>query len=87
MSAIRTTRMFLRRISPLINADRITRPVLIAHGKNDRRVPIGAVGPARATGCARAIRRSGISRRTDEGEQFRPTGRTARRTTARSRSS
>jgi dipeptidyl aminopeptidase/acylaminoacyl peptidase len=33
-------RLFLRRISPLINADRITRPVLIAHGKNDRRVPI-----------------------------------------------
>jgi dipeptidyl aminopeptidase/acylaminoacyl peptidase len=34
-------RMFLRRISPLINADRITRPVLIAHGKNDRIMPIG----------------------------------------------
>ncbi len=34
------TRMFLRRISPLSNADRITRPVLLAHGKNDRRVPI-----------------------------------------------
>jgi dipeptidyl aminopeptidase/acylaminoacyl peptidase len=33
-------RMFLRRISPLINADRITRPVLIAHGKNDRSVPL-----------------------------------------------
>jgi dipeptidyl aminopeptidase/acylaminoacyl peptidase len=33
-------RMFLRRISPLINADRITRPVLIAHGKNDRGVPL-----------------------------------------------
>jgi dipeptidyl aminopeptidase/acylaminoacyl peptidase len=33
-------RMFLRRISPLSNADRITRPVLLAHGKNDRRVPI-----------------------------------------------
>jgi dipeptidyl aminopeptidase/acylaminoacyl peptidase len=35
------TRAFLRRISPLINADRITRPVLIVHGKNDPRVPIG----------------------------------------------
>lgn len=34
------TRAFLRRISPLSNADRITRPVLIAHGRNDRRVPI-----------------------------------------------
>jgi dipeptidyl aminopeptidase/acylaminoacyl peptidase len=33
-------RLFLRRISPLINAERITRPVLIAHGKNDRGVPI-----------------------------------------------
>jgi dipeptidyl aminopeptidase/acylaminoacyl peptidase len=33
-------RMFLRRISPLSNADRITRPVLLVHGKNDRRVPI-----------------------------------------------
>jgi dipeptidyl aminopeptidase/acylaminoacyl peptidase len=34
------TRVFMRRISPLSNADRITRPVLIAHGKNDRRVPL-----------------------------------------------
>ena len=33
-------RMFMRRISPFINAERITRPLLIAHGKNDRRVPI-----------------------------------------------
>jgi dipeptidyl aminopeptidase/acylaminoacyl peptidase len=33
-------RLFLRRISPLINAERITRPVLIAHGKNDRNVPV-----------------------------------------------
>jgi dipeptidyl aminopeptidase/acylaminoacyl peptidase len=33
-------RMFMRRISPFINAERITRPVLIAHGKNDRGVPI-----------------------------------------------
>ena len=33
-------RLFLRRISPLINAERITRPVLIVHGKNDRGVPI-----------------------------------------------
>jgi dipeptidyl aminopeptidase/acylaminoacyl peptidase len=33
-------RLLLRRISPLINADRITRPVLIAHGKNDRSVPM-----------------------------------------------
>jgi dipeptidyl aminopeptidase/acylaminoacyl peptidase len=33
-------RMFLRRISPLTQAERITRPVLIAHGKNDRVVPV-----------------------------------------------
>jgi len=33
-------RMFLRRISPLSNAERITRPVLIAQGKQDRRVPV-----------------------------------------------
>jgi dipeptidyl aminopeptidase/acylaminoacyl peptidase len=33
-------RIFLRRISPFLNAERITRPVLIAHGKNDRGVPI-----------------------------------------------
>jgi len=33
-------RLFLRRISPLINAERITRPVLIAHGQNDRGVPL-----------------------------------------------
>jgi len=33
-------RLFLRRISPLSNAERITRPVLIAHGKNDRNVPV-----------------------------------------------
>ncbi|MDP9009594.1 MAG: alpha/beta fold hydrolase [Pseudomonadota bacterium] len=33
-------RSFLRRISPLTNADRITRPLLVVHGKNDPRVPI-----------------------------------------------
>ncbi|HTV98457.1 MAG TPA: prolyl oligopeptidase family serine peptidase [Steroidobacteraceae bacterium] len=34
-------RAFLRNISPLTSADRITRPVLLAHGKLDARVPIG----------------------------------------------
>lgn len=34
------TRAFLRRISPLTNADRIARPLLMAHGKNDPRVPV-----------------------------------------------
>ncbi len=32
-------RAFLRRISPLTNAERITRPLLVVHGKNDPRVP------------------------------------------------
>jgi len=32
-------RSFLRRISPLTNAERISRPLLIVHGKNDPRVP------------------------------------------------
>ena len=31
-------RASLRRLSPLTNADRITRPVLIVHGRNDARV-------------------------------------------------
>jgi dipeptidyl aminopeptidase/acylaminoacyl peptidase len=35
------TRSYLRRISPLFNADRINRPVLIVHGKNDPSIPIG----------------------------------------------
>jgi len=33
-------RAYLRRISPLTNADRITRPLLVVHGKNDPRVPL-----------------------------------------------
>jgi dipeptidyl aminopeptidase/acylaminoacyl peptidase len=33
-------RAYLRRISPLTNADRISKPLLIVHGKNDPRVPI-----------------------------------------------
>jgi dipeptidyl aminopeptidase/acylaminoacyl peptidase len=33
-------RSFLRRISPLTNAERITRPLLVVHGKNDPRVPL-----------------------------------------------
>jgi dipeptidyl aminopeptidase/acylaminoacyl peptidase len=32
-------RGFLRRISPMTNVERISRPVLIVHGKNDPRVP------------------------------------------------
>jgi dipeptidyl aminopeptidase/acylaminoacyl peptidase len=33
-------RSFLRGISPLTNAERITRPLLVVHGKNDPRVPV-----------------------------------------------
>jgi dipeptidyl aminopeptidase/acylaminoacyl peptidase len=33
-------RAYLRRISPLTNAERISRPLLIVHGKNDPRVPL-----------------------------------------------
>ena len=33
-------RAFLRRISPLTNAERISRPLLIVHGQNDPRVPV-----------------------------------------------
>jgi dipeptidyl aminopeptidase/acylaminoacyl peptidase len=33
-------RAYLRRISPLTNADRILRPLLVVHGKNDPRVPL-----------------------------------------------
>jgi dipeptidyl aminopeptidase/acylaminoacyl peptidase len=33
-------RAYLRRVSPLTNADRISHPVLVVHGKNDPRVPL-----------------------------------------------
>jgi dipeptidyl aminopeptidase/acylaminoacyl peptidase len=33
-------RSFLRRISPLTSAERITRPLLVVQGKNDPRVPV-----------------------------------------------
>jgi dipeptidyl aminopeptidase/acylaminoacyl peptidase len=33
-------RAFLRRVSPLTNADRISKPLLVVHGKNDPRVPL-----------------------------------------------
>ncbi len=34
------TRAFLRRISPLTDADRINRPLLVVHGERDRAVPL-----------------------------------------------
>jgi dipeptidyl aminopeptidase/acylaminoacyl peptidase len=33
-------RAYLRRISPLTNAERITKPLLVVHGRNDPRVPV-----------------------------------------------
>jgi dipeptidyl aminopeptidase/acylaminoacyl peptidase len=33
-------RAYLRRISPLTNADRISKPLLVVHGRNDPRVPL-----------------------------------------------
>ncbi len=33
-------RAYLRRISPLTNADRLTKPLLVVHGKNDPWVPV-----------------------------------------------
>jgi dipeptidyl aminopeptidase/acylaminoacyl peptidase len=33
-------RAFLRRISPMTNAERISRPLLVVHGRNDPRVPL-----------------------------------------------
>jgi dipeptidyl aminopeptidase/acylaminoacyl peptidase len=33
-------RAYLRRISPLTNADRMTKPLLVVHGRNDRIVPL-----------------------------------------------
>ena len=36
-----TDREFLRSISPIHKVDRITAPLLIAHGENDPRVPVG----------------------------------------------
>ncbi|MDP9065204.1 MAG: prolyl oligopeptidase family serine peptidase [Pseudomonadota bacterium] len=33
-------RAYLRRLSPLNNADRLTRPLLVVHGQNDARVPV-----------------------------------------------
>ncbi len=34
------TRAYLRRLSPLTNADRISKPLLVVHGRNDARIPI-----------------------------------------------
>jgi len=64
------TRSFLRRISPLTNAGRIARPLLVVHGKNDSRVPIGEAEQI----VNRLRSRGGVVwylQATDEGDGFR----------------
>jgi dipeptidyl aminopeptidase/acylaminoacyl peptidase len=63
-------RAYLRRISPLTNADRISRPLLVVHGKNDPRVPL-----SEAEQLVNRLRSRGGSvwflEATDEGHGFR----------------
>jgi dipeptidyl aminopeptidase/acylaminoacyl peptidase len=62
-------RAYLRRISPLSNADRISTPLLVVHGKNDARVPIGESDQI----VNRLRARSGVVwylQATDEGQSF-----------------
>jgi dipeptidyl aminopeptidase/acylaminoacyl peptidase len=63
-------RAYLRRISPLTNADRITRPLLLVHGRNDPRVPITETEQL----LYRVRSRGGVVwylQATDEGQGFR----------------
>ena len=63
-------RAYLESISPLGRADRITRPLFVAHGANDPRVPLGE-----AEQIAAAVRKNGGEVWTmvapDEGHGFR----------------
>jgi dipeptidyl aminopeptidase/acylaminoacyl peptidase len=63
------TRAYLRRISPLTGADRIVRPLLEAHGKNDPRVPM-----SQSEELANRLRSRGTTvwflKATDEGRGF-----------------
>lgn len=63
-------RAYLRRISPLTNADRISRPLLVVHGKNDPRVPL-----SEAEQIVNRLRSRGgqvwYLQATDEGHGFR----------------
>jgi len=63
-------RSFLRRISPLTNAERISRPLLIVHGKNDPRVPV-----SEAEQIVNRVRSKGgdvwYLKASDEGHGFR----------------
>jgi len=63
-------RAYLRRVSPLTNADHISRPVLVVHGRNDPRVPI-----AQAEQLVNSLRSRGDEvwylQAVDEGRAFR----------------
>jgi dipeptidyl aminopeptidase/acylaminoacyl peptidase len=63
------TKAFLRRMSPLTNAERIARPVLIVQGKNDPRVP-----PSQAEQLLYRLRSKGgevwYLQAGDEGHEF-----------------
>lgn len=63
-------RAFLRRISPLTNAERISRPLLIIHGKNDPQVPL-----SQAQQIVYRLRNKGVDvwylQADDEGHGFR----------------
>ena len=63
-------RVFLRRISPLTNAERISRPLLVVHGKNDPRVPL-----SEAEQIVNRVRSKGgdvwYLQASDEGHDFR----------------
>jgi len=63
------TRAYLRRISPLTGADRIARPLLEVHGKNDPRVPM-----SQSDELANRLRSRGtivwLLKATDEGRRF-----------------
>jgi dipeptidyl aminopeptidase/acylaminoacyl peptidase len=62
-------RAYLRRISPLTGADRISRPLLDVHGKNDPRVPV-----SQSDELANRLRSRGgtvwILKAADEGHAF-----------------
>jgi dipeptidyl aminopeptidase/acylaminoacyl peptidase len=48
-------RAVLRRLSPLTNLDRISRPLLVVHGKNDREVPLAQAEQLVAAARSRSI--------------------------------
>jgi dipeptidyl aminopeptidase/acylaminoacyl peptidase len=63
------TRAYLRRISPLTNADRVTKPLLVIQGKNDARTPA-----AESEQIVNRLRSRGIEvwylQAKDEGHEF-----------------